>query len=150
MKNRFLFTSLFMMIFLSLTQQAQAVKITFGTKCHPDGNGACVGERGICLIIEIKKNNSLARHADPSPYLGDDMAYGEMTMISASEVRLDVLSQHSDVELNGEFIIEQPVVLNSEISGDLGYSKVVLLPGVYQVIYGSSPLGSVDISVAIR
>ncbi|MFM8432814.1 MAG: hypothetical protein ACKOA1_08465 [Bacteroidota bacterium] len=150
MKNSFLFSALLVLILLSFTQQAQAVKITFGTKCHPDGNGACVGERGICLIIEIKKNPGLARQADISNVLGDDMGYADLNMVSGNQVRLDVLAQRSDVTLSDEFIIEEPVVLNSEVSADLGHAKVVLLPGVYRVDYGMLPFGSIVIPVAVR
>lgn len=150
MRKHWLFSVLVLMLTISMTQQARAVKITFGTKCHPDGNGACVGERGICLIIEIKKNNSLSRHVDPTPFLGDDMAYGEMTLISNNEVRLQVLAQNSDVRMGEEFILEEPIVLNAEVSGDLGYAKMVLLPGVYRVDYSLIPLGTVNIPVAIR
>ncbi|MFM9027328.1 MAG: hypothetical protein ACKOQ6_04975, partial [Bacteroidota bacterium] len=60
--------------------------------------------------------------------LGDDMGYADLNMVSGNQVRLDVLAQRSDVTLSDEFIIEEPVVLNSEVSADLCHAKVVLLP----------------------
>ncbi|MFM9028212.1 MAG: hypothetical protein ACKOQ6_09465, partial [Bacteroidota bacterium] len=72
---------------------------------------------------------------DISNVLGDDMGYADLNMVSGNQVRLDVLAQRSDVTLSDEFIIEEPVVLNSEVCTDLGHAKVVVLPGVYSVDY---------------
>lgn len=134
----------------SFCQQAHAIKITFGTKCHPDGNGACVGDRGICLIIEIKKNNALARYADPSGFLGDDMAYGEMTMSGHGMIRLDILAHQSDVTVDEQFTVEEPITLNEEIARELGYKEVTIHPGIYRVDYGAYRLGSVEIPVSVQ
>jgi hypothetical protein len=150
MKKKRLLSILSLLLTISFSQPAQAIKITFGTKCHPDGNGACVGDRGICLIIEIKKNQALARYADPSGFLGDDMAYGEMTMTTHGVIRLDVLSQNSDVLLEEHFTIEEPVVLSEELSRDFGFREVTLLPGVYTVDYGAFRYGSVQLPVSVR
>lgn len=132
-----------LLVALFQAQEAKAVKITFGTKCHPDGNGACVGERGFCLIIEIRKVDPSARIAQPNALLGDDMALGELEMLSPTTVRLDILDQRSDVELNNQFVVEEEIRLNDEVCQALGVNAATIRAGNYSVDYGSLRYGTV-------
>lgn len=150
MKMKYKLVTAVLLAFFIYSNESKAVKITFGTKCHPDGQGSCVGERGICLIIEIKSNATLARYPDPAVLLGDDMAYGELTIEGQNRVRLDVLSQHSDVQLDGHFTVEQPVQLSDEVCRALGCKALTLQPGVYSVDYAAYRLGTVMMDMVMQ
>jgi hypothetical protein len=139
-----------LLAFFIYTNESKAVKITFGTKCHPDGQGSCVGERGICLIIEIKANSALARYPDPGVVLGDDMAYGEIGLIGQDRIRLDVLAHHSDVKVDEHFTLEEPVQLSDELCHALGCRSATLQPGVYDVDYSAHRLGTILMDVVIQ
>lgn len=132
------------------SNSSQAIKVTFGTKCHPDDNGGCTGERGICIIIEIKNAEALAREISPSAFLGDDMAYGELTRVDESHLRLDVLAQKSDVPLTGNFKVEQPVQLKEEVCRQLGLQSVVIQAGEYRVDYAGCRFGTILLDVSGR
>jgi hypothetical protein len=136
-----------LLIGLLHTQDAKAIKITFGTKCHPDGAGACVGERGFCLIIEIRKVDPSARMLHPNTYLGDDMALGEMLLVSSDVVRLDILEQRSDVELNDHFVVEEDIPLNEIVCRELGVNNAVIRAGSYPVDYSALRYGSVLLNI---
>jgi hypothetical protein len=136
-----------LLIGLLPAQEAKAIKITFGTKCHPDGAGACVGERGFCLIIEIRKVDPSARMAHPNTFLGDDMALGEMAIVSQGIVRLDVLEQRSDVELTDHFMVEEDIPLNEVLCRELGVNAAVIRAGNYPVDYSALRYGSVLLNI---
>ena len=144
---------LFALVLLSLfiySKESKALKVTFGTKCHPDGKGSCVGERGMCLIIEIKPNTALAKYPDPGTMLGDDMAYGEMTINGDHTIQLDVIAQHSDVTIDDHFTIEQPIELPDDVCQQLGCKSLTLQPGVYQVDYAACRLGTIMIDMMMK
>lgn len=132
------------------TTQAKGIKITFGTKCHPDGTGACVGERGFCLIIEIRKVDPSARMVNPNTLLGDDMAFGELVILSPTTARLNILDQRSDVELNNQFVVEEEIRLSDEVCQALGVNAATIRAGNYSVDYGSLRYGTVLLDIRIQ
>lgn len=135
---------------MAVSHSSSAIKITFGSKCHPDDNGGCTGEKGICIIIEIKNATGLLRESDPQANLGDDMAMAELTRVDDGHYRLDILAQRSDV-LNGPFFtVEQPISLNAELLTLLGVQSVVIQPGRYSVDYSNCRYGSVLLETASR
>lgn len=146
-KKKYTVTPLLMLIALLWAGESQALKVTFGTKCHPDGSGSCVGERGICLIIEVKKVTDDMFRLDPRAYLGDDMAVGELTVSSADEITLEVLNQQSDVAMRPDFILEGPLTLNEEICQSLGFRRIQLQAGSYPVDYSQQRLGTVRLKM---
>ena len=104
----------------------------------------------MCLIIEIKPNTALAKYPDPGIMLGDDMAYGEMTINGDHTIQLDVLAQHSDVTIDDHFTIEQPIDLTEEVCQQLGCKSLTLQPGVYQVDYAACRLGTIMIDMMMK
>ena len=139
--------TLVLIIALLPSNDAKAVKITFGTKCHPDGTGACVGERGICLIIEMRKVDPAHRVFHPNSLLGDDMALGDLVLLSRTTMRLDIMEQRSDAELNGEFIVESDIRLNDEICRELGVNTATIRAGIYSVDYSMMRYGAVVLNI---
>lgn len=146
-KKKHAATTLLMLIALLWAGESQALKVTFGTKCHPDGSGSCVGERGICLIIEIKKVSDDMLRLDPRTYLGGDMAVGELTVSSADEITLEVLDQVSDAAMRPDFILEGPLTLNEEVCQALGFQRIQLQPGTYPVDYSQQRLGTIRLKM---
>ena len=132
---------------LAYSNSSSAIKLTFGTKCHPSGDGACEGDRGICIIIEIKNAEWMTRYLDVSALLGDDMAYADAALTGQNRLRLDVLGQHSDAKLDPSFKVEAPITLSSGLASDLGVKSVVILPGVYPVDYSLQRFGTVMLDV---
>ncbi len=149
MKKKYNVALLMTVCAVAFSFHAHAVKITFGTKCHPDGAGSCVGERGICLIVEIKKKPA-ARMIEPASSLGDDMAMGEMTITGAHSIRLEILAQQSDVELGPHFTLEEPIELNREVTQALGAQQVILRAGVYIVDYSHCRMGAVMLDADVH
>lgn len=135
---------------MAFSHPSSAIKITFGSKCHPDDNGGCTGDRGICIIIEIKNAEGLFRETDPRPALGDDMAMAELTRTDAAHIRLDILAQQSDVINGPYFTVEQPVALNPELVTKLGLQCAVIQPGRYPVDYSTLRYGSVLLDAVSR
>jgi hypothetical protein len=150
MRKKKLWTVFLLAAGMGLSHSSSAIKITFGTKCHPDDNGGCAGDRGICVIIEIRNAEQLVRSADPSTLLGDDMAYGDLVRIDENRFRLDILSQRSDVPLSPLFTVEQPVELRGDLPGRFGVQSLVIRPGQYQVDYSRHMYGSVILQAAVR
>ncbi|MFM2134819.1 MAG: hypothetical protein RL021_219, partial [Bacteroidota bacterium] len=135
---------------MAVSHPSSAIKITFGTKCHPDDNGGCDGDKGICIIIEIKNAEGLFRETDPRPALGDDMAMAELACTDAAHIRLDILAQQSDVVNGPYFTVEQPVALNAELVTKLGLQYAVIQPGRYSVDYSTRRFGTVLLDAVTR
>lgn len=135
---------------MAVSHSSSAIKITFGSKCHPDDNGGCAGDRGICIIIEIKNAEGLFRETDPSSGLGDDMAIAELTRVDGARFRLDILAQRSDVANGPFFTVEQPIALNPELLTLMGLQSIVIKPGRYPVDYSGHRYGSVLLDAAVQ
>lgn len=133
-----------------VSNDSSAIKIRFGTKSRPDSEGNCVGDRGICLIVEIKLGPALARNAGVFDDLGDDMAYGDLEIVGSSQLRLDIIEQNSDAELGPYFVLGDDIILGDEICKELNVDRVQLSKGSYKVDYSEFRYGSVFIDAKIE
>jgi len=134
-----------MALFLSLisTSADARIKVSFGTKSHPDSTGYCGGDKGICIIIDI------GRYSGGEVYgLGDAMGVANIGLTDDGDLKMEILYDSEKENKGDYFIVEKDVPLNEEICKELEVSSLSIKAGKYLVDYSQFENGSVILNTS--
>lgn len=112
------------------------IKIKFGTKSRPDGNGGCGGDKGICIVIETSLFDGGVLG------INEGVADGEIVNQSGHTfLRWDMEADNSDNQPGAAFNVRGLTELSPEVSAALGQESVTIQPGTYPMDYSTNPFG---------
>lgn len=118
------------------------IRIDFSTRTMPSG-GTCDGNKGICLIIGIEKNDG----DSPRGFNGT----GEIYLNSENKLILNIIRDDApEADDQNYFYVYQDIVLNDEISELLGVSSCTIKKGTYKLSYSNFELGSVSLNTTLK
>lgn len=115
--------------------------IVFGTRSHPcnDGEGCC-GDKGVCLIIKTSVAGD-----DPELEKGEGLA--DISMTEDGKILWAIKEDTYEDNKGDEFQVPQDRDLSREVTRALGYDRVTLQEGGYEVDYSHReyPYGVVEL-----
>lgn len=118
------------------------IRIDFSTRTMPSG-GTCDGNKGICLVIGIEKNDG----DSPRGFNGT----GEIYLNSENKLVLNIIRDDApESEDQSTFYVYQDVVLNDELSELLGVSSCVIKKGNYKISYSTYEYGTVLLNTLLK
>ena len=136
------------------------VIIRFGTRCCEviDGQQYCIGEPGLCLVIIVEEL------PDPEPveaYIntGTNVGVAEITIkriankkngnsvLGTNMLQWTILEDNAEINYGSTFYVMEDVELNNSLSQSLGFSRVIIKQGVYQLDRSKYQYGRVLLSI---
>jgi hypothetical protein len=146
MKNIIKAFTLTLLFTLSLTslfaQNANRIRIIFGTRSHPSADGkGCEGEKGICIIITTKDRDVIL----------DNKGTSEISMNDEGKIVFNIIEDSSPAQEdeNTLYLFERKEI-PQEVCKELGYDRIVLQPGKYFLNKSDNSLGTAVIDAEIN
>lgn len=126
----------------SIAKSLARIRIDFSTRAMQSA-GACEGNRGICLIIGIERNEG----DSPRGFNGS----GEIYLNSENKLVLNITRDEApEAEDKNTFYIYEDIILNDEISELLGVSRCIIKKGIYKINYSEYEFGTVILNTNLK
>ncbi len=121
--------------------------IIFGTRCHPcnDGEGCC-GDKGICVIIRTEV-------AESDPELGQGKGLADVSVTEEGKILWGIKEDTYEDNKGEEFLVPEDRELSPEVARALGYERIILREGSYDVDYSQEkeyPFGVVELEAELE
>ena len=144
-KKHFSILAFFALVFSFLSlhveaQDAQRIKVVFGTRARPNGTGdGCEGDKGTCIIINFRDKVAI-----------DNPGIAEIA-VKNNYVEWSILEDASPAsEFEDVFHVYEAKEIPRDVCRELGYDRIVLLPGEYRLDKSNNRLGKVLIKADIN
>lgn len=129
--------------FLSLNctaQDAQRIRVIFGTRVHPSSDGkGCEGDKGTCLIVSYGQKG-----------LPDNPGVAEIS-VKDEFIEWNIIEDDAPAsDFENAFHVYEPKEIPRDVCRQLGYSRIVLQPGEYRLDKSENRLGKVLIKAEIN
>ncbi len=121
--------------------------IIFGTRSHPceDGDGCC-GNKGVCLIIKTSVAGT-----ETELERGEGLA--DVSVTEEGRVLWGIREDYYEDNKGDKFHVPEDHELSQEVAQALGYDRVILQEGIYEVDYSQEkeyPFGIVELEAELE
>ena len=146
MKKTIQLIAIILITFLSIgnafCQNANRIKIIFGTRVHPSAEGkGCEGDKGTCFLIIYTNRTPIE----------DNMGVAEIGISYEGKIIFNITEDSSPAQ-NDEntFYVFERKEIPQEVCKELGYDRIVLQPGKYFLNKSDNSLGTALIDAEIN